>query len=159
MVEPLLGRIGAIQGAAGRGPGLPQSTPSFTERMEDVERVVEVGEVGGATAGALELHPFTQPGAIVPDHGLERRKSGEFLGPCGAVACLDHPARQPAEALGLDDHQDGLASKKISSAVPCLIWGRAASSSSPSRPPACSPASRVARPSVATAGVDFDPAT
>ena len=49
--------------------------------------------------------------------------------------------------------------KKISSAVPCLTSGRAASSSTFSSGPACLPASRVARPSVATAGVDLGPAT
>ena len=59
-VEFLLGRVGTLQGAGGRAPGLPQRTPPFTERMEDVERVVEVGQAGGATAGALELHPFAQ---------------------------------------------------------------------------------------------------
>ena len=59
-VEFLLGRVGTLQGTGGRAPGLPQRTSPFTERMEDVERVVEVGQTGGATAGALELHPFTQ---------------------------------------------------------------------------------------------------
>ena len=118
--------------------------------MEDVERVVEVGQAGGAAAGALELHPFAQPGAIVADHGPERRESGEFLRPGDAIARLDQPARQPAEALGLDDHQDRLASKKISSAVPCLTAGRAASSSTFRSGPDFVPASRVTRPSVAT---------
>ena len=80
--------------------------------MEDVERVVEVGQAGGATAGTLELHPFAQARAVVPDHRLERRESGEFLGPCHPVARLDHPTRQPAEALGLDDHQDGSGGQK-----------------------------------------------
>jgi hypothetical protein len=41
--------------------------------MEDVEGIVEVGQTCGATAGALELHPFPQPSAVVADHGLERR--------------------------------------------------------------------------------------
>ena len=49
--------------------------------MEDVERVVEVGQTGGATAGALELHPFTQPGAVVPDHGLEAPGIGRIPRP------------------------------------------------------------------------------
>src|SRR5438045_4147839 len=101
--------------------------------MEDVQRVLEVRQVGSATAGTLEFHPFTQARAIVPDHSLECRESGEFLGPCHAIACLDHPTRQPAEALGLDDHQDGSAAKKISSPVPCLTLGRTASSSTLSK--------------------------
>ena len=101
----------------------------FTERMEDVERIVEVGQICGATTCTLEFHPFTQARAVVADHRFERRKSGEFLGPCDAVARLDHPTRHPAEALGLDDHQDRFLAKKISSAVPCFTAGRAASSS------------------------------
>jgi hypothetical protein len=60
MVESLLGRVGAIQGTGSRAPSLPQRASPFTERMEDIKRVVEVGEIGSATAGALELHPFTQ---------------------------------------------------------------------------------------------------
>ncbi len=118
--------------------------------MKDVERIIKLRKAGGATAGALEFHPFAQPGAVVADHGLERRESGEFLGPGHAVACLDHPPRHPAEAPGLDDHQDGFSAKKISSAVPCLTLGRATSSSTFSSGPASSPAARVARPSVAT---------
>jgi len=111
-VESLLGRLGAIQGAGGRAPGRPQRASPFAERVEDVERVVEVGQARGATAGALELHPSTQPGAVVADHGHQRRESGEFLGPGDAVARLDHPTRHPAQALGLDDHQDGPSAKK-----------------------------------------------
>ncbi len=128
-IELLLSRVGTLQGARGRAPGLPQRTPPFAERMEDVERVVEVGQTGVASAGTLEFHPFAQPRTVVPDHRLECRESGEFLGPCDPVTRLDHPTRQPAEAFGLDDHQDGFAAKKISSAVPCLTSGRAASSS------------------------------
>ena len=106
-VESLLGRVSALQGAASRAPGRPQRTSPFPERMEDVECIVEVGQTCGATADALELHPSPRPGAVVTDHGLERRQAGEVLRPGDAVARLDHPPRHPAEALGLDDHQDG----------------------------------------------------
>src|SRR5512142_2208888 len=112
-VEFLQGRDAAFQGTGGRVPGLPQRTSPFSERLENVERIVEIGKAGSASAGALELYPFTQPGTVVPDHRLERRESGEFLRPCDAVARLDHPPCQPAEALGLDDHQDGSSAKKI----------------------------------------------
>src|SRR4051794_19326475 len=125
--------------------------------MEDVERVIEIGQTGREPAGPLEFHPFTQPRAVVPDHRLERRKSREFLGPCDPVPRLDQPTREPAEAFGLDDHQDGSAAKKISSAVPCLTSGRTASSSTFSSGPAFLPASRVARPSVATARLRLGP--
>src|SRR5512135_2635947 len=118
--------------------------------MEDVERIVEVKQTRVATAGTLEFHPFPQARAVVADHRSEHRKSCEFLRPRDAVACLDHPTREPAEALGLDDHQDGSSAKKISSAVPCLTRGRAISSSTFSSGPAFWPASRVTRPSVAT---------
>src|SRR3954449_700760 len=40
-VEFLLSRVGALQRAGGRAPGLPQGASPFPERMEDVERVVE----------------------------------------------------------------------------------------------------------------------
>jgi hypothetical protein len=60
-IEALLGRVGTLQGAAGRAPSLPQRTPPFAERMEDVERVLEVGLTDGATTGSLEFHPFAQP--------------------------------------------------------------------------------------------------
>src|SRR4051812_42021007 len=159
MVEPLLRRVGAVQGTSGRAPGLPQGTPPFAECMEDVERVVEVGQTGGAAARALELHPFAQAGPVVADHRLERRESGEFLRPCNTVARLDHPPRHPAEVLGLDDHQDGPSAKKISSAVACFTAGRAASSSTRSNGPAWLPASRVARPRAGTLGAAFDPWT
>src|SRR4051794_30385900 len=125
--------------------------------MEDVERVVEVGESGGAAACPLELHPFAQAGTIVADHRPERRESGEFLRPCDTVARLDHPPRHPAEALGLDDHQDGPSAKKISSAVACFPAGRAASSSTSSNGPARLPASQVARPRAGTLGAAFGP--
>jgi hypothetical protein len=57
-VEFLLSPVGAIEGAGGRAPGLPQRTLPFTERMEDIERIVEIGEVSRATAAALELDPW-----------------------------------------------------------------------------------------------------
>ena len=91
--------------------------------MEDVERVVEVGLAGREPAGALQLHPFAQPRAVITDHRLQRREARELLGPGRPVTRLDQPAREPAEALGLDDHQDGSAAKKISSAVACLTAG------------------------------------
>jgi hypothetical protein len=124
-VESLLGRVGTLQGTRGRAPGRPQGSPPLTERVEDVERVVEVGQAGGESAGTLELHPLAQARAVVPDHGLERRESGEFLGPCRPVARLDHPPRQPTKALGFDDHQDGLTAEKISQALGswCAIGG------------------------------------
>src|ERR1700694_3230336 len=127
--------------------------------MEDVERIVEVGQIFGATTCALELHPFTQARTVVADHCFERRESGEFLCPCDAVARLDHPTRHPAEALGLDDHHDRCFAQKTASAVPSFAAGRAASSSALSQPPARLPASRVARPRVGTLGVDSDPST
>src|SRR5262249_61428064 len=86
-VESLLSRVGAIEGAGGRAPGLPQRAPPFTERMEDIERIVELREVSGATAAALELDPLAQAGTIVPDHRPKRRESSELLGPGGAIAC------------------------------------------------------------------------
>src|SRR5262249_37857065 len=142
-----------------RAPSLPQGASPFAERMEDVEGIVEVGQAVGATAGTLEFDPFAQAGPVVPDHRFQCRESGEFLGPGDAVAGLDHPTRHPAEALGLDPHQAGSAAKKISPAVPCLPSGRAASSSTLSNGPACLAASRVARPSVATARGDRGPDT
>src|SRR3954454_13647298 len=109
--------------------------------MEDVERVVEIGQAGREPAGTLEFYPLAQPRAVVPDHRLERRESREFLGPCHPVPRLDQPTREPAEALGLDDHQDGPAAKKISSAVPCLTPGRTASPGPSAAGPASFPAS------------------
>jgi hypothetical protein len=70
-VESLLGRVGTLQGPRGPAPGRSQGTPSFTERVEDVKRVVEIGEAGGAAAGTLEFHPFAQPRAVVTNHGLK----------------------------------------------------------------------------------------
>src|SRR4051794_7333410 len=159
-IEVLPGHVGTLQGTPGRAPTRPQRTPPFTERMEDVERVVEVGLAGCEPAGALESHPFPKPRAIVANHRLKRRESREFLSPCDPVTRLDQPTREPAEALGLDDHQDGSAAKKISSAVPCFTAGRAASSSTSSNGPARLPASRVARPRVGTLlGAALDPST
>src|SRR5450631_4256380 len=133
-VESLLRHVGTLQGAGGHAPGLPQRTSPFAERMEDVERVVEVGQAGGTTAGTLEFHPLTQACAVVADHGPKCREPGEFLGPCPAITGRDHPPGQPAEALGLDDHQDRSGSEKISSAAACSTRGRAASSSTSSKP-------------------------
>src|SRR5512142_320239 len=88
---PILQRRGAtLQGTGGHAPGLPQRTFPFSERMENVARIVEIGKAGSASAGAFELYPFPQPGAVVPDHRLERRDSGEFLRPWDALARL-HP--------------------------------------------------------------------
>ena len=50
-----------LQGAGGRARGLPQRTPPFTERMEDVERVVEVGEAGGARRPRSSFIPLPSP--------------------------------------------------------------------------------------------------
>ena len=57
-IESLLGRVGTLQGTRGRAPGLPQGTPPFTERVEDVERVVEVGQAGGAVGGHARASPL-----------------------------------------------------------------------------------------------------
>ena len=80
-VDGLLGRLGPLQGASGHAPGLPQGTPPFAERVEDVERLVELGQAGVATTCVVEPHPLTQAGAVVADHGLERREPGELLEP------------------------------------------------------------------------------
>jgi hypothetical protein len=60
-IEDLLGRLGTLQGTRGRAPVLPQGTPAFTERMEDVERVVKVGQTDREPASTLEFHPFAKP--------------------------------------------------------------------------------------------------
>lgn len=59
-IEFLLSRVGALQGTAGRAPGRPQRTTPFTERVENVERFVEVRQTDRATAGALEFDSLTQ---------------------------------------------------------------------------------------------------
>src|SRR4051794_10074386 len=137
LVEFLLSRVGAIEGTGGCAPGLPQRTLPFMERMEDIERIVEIREVSRATAAAFELDPVARAGTVVPDRRPKRRESSELLGPGDAITRLDHPTRHPAKAFGLDDHQDRLGTKTISSAVPCFTLGRVTSSSTASRSPAC----------------------
>src|SRR3954454_22268651 len=158
-VHPALPRIGGFQRAGRPAPGRSQGAAPFAERVKDVQRIVDVGLARGATPGTLQLQPPAQATAVVPDHRLQGRIAGEFLSPGDAVSRLDHPPGQPTEARGLDDHQDRFRAKKISSAVACSTSGRATSSSTTSKEPARTPASRVARPKVGTLGVDVDPAT
>jgi hypothetical protein len=80
--------------------------------MKDVERVIQVGQTDREPASSLEFHPFAKPRAVVSDHRPKCREPGELLGPSCPVTRLDHPTGQPAQTFGLDDHQDGLASKK-----------------------------------------------
>src|SRR3954454_2485338 len=158
-VHPALPRIGGFQRAGRPAPSRPEGAAPFAERGKDVQRIVDVGLARGATPGTLQLQPFAQATAVVPDHRLQGRIAGEFLRPGDAVSRLDHPPGQPTEARGLDDHQDRFLAKKISSAVACSTSGLATSSSTTSKEPARTPASRVARPRVGTLGVIFAPST
>src|SRR5208282_3182199 len=158
-VQLLLGRLGSLQGAAGRAPGFPQGTATLAERVKDVQRILEIRLSFGATSGTLQLQPLAQAAAIVPDDAAERRKPGEFHSPRLAIAGCDHSSPDPTQAAGFDEHQDRFGPKKISSAVACLTLGWATSSSTSSNWPARWPASSVARPNVGTLGVVTDPAT
>src|SRR5208283_5091881 len=158
-VQLLLGRLGSLQGAAGRAPGCPQGTATLAERVKDVQRILEIQLSFGATSGTLQLQPLAQAAAIVPDDAAERRKPGEFHSPRRAIAGFDHASPDPTQAAGFDEHQDRFGAKKISSAVACLTLGWATSSSTSSNWPARWPASSVARPNVGTLGVVTDPAT
>src|SRR5215211_1178056 len=70
-VQRALPHVGGFQRTGRPAPGRPQGAAPFAERVKDVQRIVDVGLARGATPGTLQLQPFAQATAVVPNHGLQ----------------------------------------------------------------------------------------
>ena len=66
-VQLLLGRLGSLQGEAGRARFSARHGPrTLAERVKDVQRILEIRLSFGATSGTLQLQRLAQAAADCP---------------------------------------------------------------------------------------------
>ena len=109
-LERLVRLVRLLQGTAGGRRGAAQ------RRLAAVAQHVEVVVLLGGGRKALPpprradlLQSLGQAGAAILGDLLQGGQLGELLGPGHAVAVRDQPAADPAQALRLGHHEDGLA--------------------------------------------------